>query len=103
MAISGFAQGRGFLVTMAASTSPVAIGLPSLDAHRAALQIVQGIEERLANGETEADIASVRVSSAGKHPFAIHIFSMAYTASSNTYAFEFIETAPNVEEAVNLP
>ena len=101
--VTGFSRGRGFLLTMAASADPLAVGLPDLDSHRAALQIVQEFEERLSNGEAEADIAEIRVSSGGKHPFSVHVFDMTYTAATNVYAFEFIEIAPNPEDAVNLP
>jgi hypothetical protein len=69
-----------------------------VDAYKAIIGIVEGIEARIAGGETVATIlvgAKIPVTGVGKNPFNIHVFDMYGDFGAGDYAFEYVETVPN--------
>lgn len=99
MAVQGFSLGRAISIDTTGGNAM------SIDAHKSMLDIVQGIENRIANGETIATILvgnKIKVVGKSKTQYNIHVFDMYGNFGTGAYSFEFVETAPNVEEAASV-
>ncbi|MCK5017297.1 MAG: hypothetical protein KAS32_09500 [Candidatus Peribacteraceae bacterium] len=95
MAVLGFTFGRDITI----DTTTAGLAMP-ITAFKSILDIVQGIENRIAGGETVATIlvgAKIPVVGKSKHQYAIHVFDMYGDFGAGTYAFEYVETVPNAE------
>lgn len=98
--VQGFSQGRAITVDTVTAGNPM-----SLDGHKSMLEIIQGIEDRIAGGETVATILvgnKIKVVGTSKTQYGIHVFDMYGDFGAGNYAFEYVEFAPNVEEAASI-
>ena len=96
MARGGMSQGRAITIDTATAGNAA-----SLDAFKAMLEIVEGIEKRIAEGETVATILvanKVRTVKPGRVHNAVHVFDYYGDFGAGTYAFEFVETVPTIED-----
>lgn len=84
------------------------------DAYKAALRRVEQLEELYSKNSSLADLGTPAVVDppaaaipavlvlTGTAPYKVYVFEVLADFSAATYAFEFIEEAPNVETATAL-
>lgn len=95
MAVNAFTLGRAITIDTVTGG-----GAFPVDAYKSMLEIVQGIEDRIAGGETVATIlvgAKIPVVGRSKTQYNVHVFDMYGDFGAGTYAFEYVETVPNNE------
>lgn len=100
MAVQAFSLGRAITIDTVTAGNAM-----SLDAFKSMLEIVQGIEDRIAAGETVATIlvgAKIKVVGRSKTQYGVHVFDMYGNFGTGAYSFEYVEFAPNVETASSL-
>lgn len=94
--MTGFGNGRNITVT--------ATGSFSLDGHKALMFKVAELEQMVDNHRDASGaiqnlpaVTDVTIIVNTKHPFKVYVFTLTANYVNGTYAFTFVEEAPNVE------
>jgi hypothetical protein len=84
--------------------TPTITGTLPIEAISAVAQKIYQLEEQYVNSLDEdgvsqglSDLADATVILTGNTPYKIYVFTLTTTFATGTYAFTFVESAPNVE------
>lgn len=85
-------------VIFALTYAAPATNLP-IDAIFAASTSIRETEQKYAFNENEVvDLTNQRVVLTGRHPYQVHVFNLTLDISAGSYAYEYVETVPTVED-----
>ncbi len=92
---------RDISVSITGAVAPEAIGAIGQKIYQLEDQYEKSLDET-GTSQNLTDLAAVNIVLTGNTPFKIYVFELTTTFATGTYAFTFVESAPNVESSTVL-